>query len=410
MIALDCELPRWANLLFQQRRYKIAKGGRGGAKSWTIARVLLILGASRTIRVLCARELQRSIQDSVHALLVDQIQQLGLQGYTILKHEITHINGTRFMFEGLRYNTTKIKSLEGIDVCWVEEAESISEASWNILIPTIRKEGSEIWISFNPQTAEDPVYQRFVTNRPENSSLIEVNWQDNPWFHLTTMPEEKDYLYRVDPEMAEHVWGGQTIKATAAAVLRGKWVVEAFDPTPNVDTTWMGPYHGADFGFGDDPTTCVRVWIRKRKLFIERESYKLKLENDEINAQWQKDIPGVQKYIIRADNSRPETISYLKRHGLSRISSVLKWPGSVEDGIAYLRNFEQIVIHPRCIHAKEEARLYSHKVDRLTGEVQREIVDKHNHIWDPVRYALAPIIRAAKAPRSGYSGQSYQSN
>lgn len=408
-VALQCDLPHWSVEMFRPHRYKVVYGGRGAARSWSFARILLIMGCQRPIRVLCARELQRSIKDSVHKLLSDQIELLQLPGYRVLQHEISHVNGTTFIFEGLKNNTTKIKSLEGLDYVWVEEAERISNDSWSILIPTVRKPGSEIWITFNPDQEDDPTYQRFVLNPPPDAWVSHVGWEDNPWFP-EVLRLEKDYDYSIDPEAAEWVWGGQCRKQTEAAILRGKWVVQSFE-VDKTDKKWQGPYHGADFGFANDPNACVRLWIRERKLYVEHESYVVGLDTHKIAAQWQKDMGmGIEKYVIRADSSRPETISYLRQHGIPRIERAMKWPGSVEDGIAFIRSFEEIVIHTRCKHMQQEARLYSYKVDKLTSEVLPVIVDKHNHIIDSIRYGLSILIRANRGLRSSYSGMSYSSN
>lgn len=381
------DLPAYTEGLFRPWRYKVLYGGRGAARSWSVARALLLRGAQEPIRVLCARELQKSIRDSVHRLLSDQIGLMGLP-YEVLQQEIRHKNGTLFIFEGLRHNITKIKSIEGVDVCWVEEAERVSEASWNVLIPTIRKAGSEIWITFNPDLDTDPTYRRFVLNPPPGSWVLKVSCDDNPWLP-DELKAERDYLYSVDPDAAAHVWGGNTRQATDAQILKDKWVVEEFEP----EEGWDGPYHGSDFGFAQHPTTLVRVWINGRRLMIEREAYKIGLELDDTTAHWKRHVPGSQDHVVRADSARPESISYLRRHGYPRITGVSKWPGSVEDGIAHLRQYEQIVIHPRCKHAAAEARLYSYKVDERTGDVLPVVVDAHNHIWDAVRYALAPLIR-----------------
>lgn len=403
MQKIACPLPEWSQTLFQPARYKTYYGGRGASRSWTVARALLVLGSSKRLRILCVRELQRSIADSVHKLLSDQIELIGLPGWRITQRTIEHVvTGTTFIFEGIKQNVTKIKSLEGIDICWVEEAERISKESWEVLIPTIRKEGSEIWITFNPYLETDPTYDRFVLNAEPDWITLKLSWRDNPWFP-DVLRKDMEYLYRVDPEAAEHVWGGECIKTTAASILNGKWVVEPFTP----DESYQGPYHGADFGFAVDPTTAVRLWTKKRVLYVEYESYQVGLDTDKIKVRWQRDVPNIHKFIIRADSARPETISYLKKQGLNKISPVIKWKGSVEDGVAYLRQFERIVIHPRCINTIQEARLWSYKVDKQTGEILPEVADKHNHIWDAVRYALAPIIRLAKGSRTGYKGQSY---
>lgn len=409
---LTAQFPEWGRCLFQTARYKVIYGGRGGGRSWNFARALLIRGMQTKLRILCAREYQKSIADSVHRLLTDQISLLNLPGWEVTQRSITHRGtGTVFIFEGLRYNTNRIKSLEGIDICWVEEAESVAKDSWEILIPTIRKEGSEIWISFNPNLESDPTYQRFVVNQPHNAIVMKIGWEDNPWFP-ETLREEKDYLYSVDPEAADYVWGGNPRKHSEAQVLRDKWIVEAFEPHPD----WAGPFYGGDFGFAEDPTTLIQLFVEPNPrvrnsqgtLYIRKESWKIRLEIDQMSQFWQKTMGNrLPLHVIRGDSARPETISFLKRHGLPRISSVYKWPGSVEDGIAYLRGFEKIVIHPECKHTIEEARLWSYKVDKDTQEVLPVLIDKHNHCWDGVRYALQPMIRAKRLPKSSYSGMAY---
>lgn len=389
---IRADLPEYAAPLFEPNRYKVVYGGRGAARSWSAARALLILGAQRPLRILCARELQKSIRDSVHRLLADQIELLGLP-YQVLQTEIRHANGTLFLFEGLRYNVTKIKSLEGVDIAWVEEAERVSKESWDVLIPTIRKEGSEIWITFNPDQETDPTYQRFVLDPPPGAWVRKVSWRDNPWFP-DELDAERRYLMRVDPDAAAHVWEGGTRQATDAQVLRGKWIVEEFEAGDD----WDGPYHGGDFGFAQDPTTLVKLWIHQRRLYVERESYGIGLELDHTAEKWKRDVPGCEQYLVRADSSRPESISYLRRHGIPRIEGAPKWAGSVEDGIAHLRQYEQIIIHPRCKHAADEARHWSYKVDAQTGDVLPKLADGHEHIWDASRYALAPLIKQGPSP------------
>lgn len=391
----DVALPAYAAGLFEPKRYKVLYGGRGAARSWSVARALLVTAAAQPLRVGCFREFQKSIKDSVHRLLKDQIALMDLPGYQVTDHEIRHANGSLFLFEGLRHNVTKIKSLEGIDVAWVEEAERVSKSSWDVLIPTIRKAGSEIWVTFNPDLEDDPTYQRFVVNPPPSAWVKKVSSADNPWFPQE-LADERAYLYAVDPDAAAHVWGGDCRTASDAQILRGKWIVEEFEPEPE----WVGPYHGADFGFSQDPNTLVRCWVAPGvlpkstgRLMIEYEAYRVGQDTDAIPDAWMAAVPGCEKYAIRADSARPETISYLSRHGFPRMAGVKKWKGSVEDGIAHLRQYEKIVIHPRCTHAADEARHYSYKVDPRTGDVLPDVVDAHNHIWDAVRYALAPRIK-----------------
>lgn len=385
---LVADLPEFADGLFEAHRYKVLWGGRGKGASWSMARALLIRAAAETARVGCFRELQTSIKDSVHRLLADQIDLLGLRGFTVTQTEIRHRNGSFFLFAGLRHNVTKVKSMEGLDVAWVEEAEHVSEASWRVLVPTIRKAGSEIWVSFNPDLETDATSQRFLVHPPPDAWVRKVSADDNPWFP-EELAREREHDYRVDPDAAAHIWGGEYRQASDAQILRGKWRVDRFEP----DESWGPPLQGADFGFAQDPTTLVRSFTDGRRLFVERESYKIGLELDHTVARWEADVPGFAAYVTRADSARPESISYLRRHGAPRIEGVAKWQGSVEDGIAYLRQFDEIVIHERCRHTITEARHYSYKVDERTGDVLPQIVDKHNHTIDPIRYALAPLIR-----------------
>jgi len=202
------EFPVKLEGLFKKSRYKVAYGGRGGAKSWGIARALLILGAKSPLRILCAREFMTSMRDSVHKLLCDQIEALSLFGfYEITQASIKGKNGTEFSFVGLKNNIANVKSYEGVDICWVEEAQTVSRLSWNVLIPTIRKEGSEIWVSFNPELETDETYQRFVAIPPADCITMKVNWSDNPWFP-DTLKLEKDALKARDEEAYNQVWEG----------------------------------------------------------------------------------------------------------------------------------------------------------------------------------------------------------
>lgn len=402
-VSVDAAFPEKLAFLFRPARYKVAYGGRGGAKSWGFARALLIEGTRRQIRVLCARELQNSIQDSVHRLLSEQIEALGLSAfYGVTKTGIVGANGTDFIFSGIRSNVTKVKSMEGVDICWVEEAEKVSEDSWEVLIPTIRKEGSEIWVSFNPNEETDPTYQRFVLHPPAGAAVVKIGHRDNPWFP-DVLRKEMEYLYRVDPEAAAHVWGGECRNMGDAQVLRGRYRVEDFTPKPEL---WSGPYQGADWGFALDPSTLVRVWVHDNKLYVEHEAYGLGVDVVDTPALFDA-IPNARDYVTRADSARPETISHMVREGWRRMTRAYKWPGSVEDGVDHLRGYESIIIHPRCRHTAEEARLWSFKIDRLSGDVLPDLVDKHNHCWDAIRYALEPVIlgKHKRAPRPTSDGE-----
>lgn len=374
--------------IFQPHRYKVFYGGRGGAKSWSVARALLLLTSVRKLRVLCAREIQASIADSVHKLLCDQIVDLGLTSYyAVTKSSIYCMaTGSEFIFKGLRHNTTEIKSLEGVDLCWVEEAQAVSTESWDLLIPTIRKKGSEIWITFNPINPDDATWSRFVLSPPEDALVVKVNYNDNPWFPIE-LERERLYCQRTDPDAYSYIWEGNPRIFSDAQVFRNKFVVEEFE-TPK-DARF---FHGADWGFANEPTTLVRCFIKGDRLYVDREAYGVGVELDE-TPQLFDSIETARKWPIKADSARPETISYMSRHGF-RVSAAKKWAGSIEDGLAVLKSFEKIVIHPSCKHTADEFRLYSYKVDKNNGDVLPVIVDANDHCIDAIRYSLDGYIRA----------------
>lgn len=200
-------------------RYRVLYGGRGGSKSWGMARALVVLAAKQTLRILCARELQNSIRDSVHKVLSDQIESMGLLPFYQIEQAriFCPSTGSEFSFEGIRNNVTKIKSYEGVDICWVEEANKVTKNSWEVLIPTIRKEGSEIWVSFNPELETDDTYQRFVLSAPKNAIVQKISWRDNPWFPSVLKQEMLDLKAR-DRDAYLHVWEGECRKALEGAV------------------------------------------------------------------------------------------------------------------------------------------------------------------------------------------------
>ena len=384
---MNFELPE--KLIFyitEQKRYKVSYGGRGSGKSWTAARCLILLAMKSKIRVLCTRQLQTSIKDSVHKLLCDSIYSLELDAFfDITRDTIRCHNGSEFIFKGLQNQTNEIKSIEGIDYCWVEEAQSVSEESWEVLIPTIRKEGSEIWITFNPDREEDATYKRFVLNPPPDAIVELVNYYDNPWFP-DVLRREMEYDKEVDYAKYEHVWLGKTVINTEAQVYHGKFELKEFE-TPEKVTF----YYGADWGFANDPTAVVRCFIQEQCLYIDYETGGVGVEFEELPQLFDK-IPEVRRWDIRADSARPETISYMARQGF-RCKACPKWKGSVEDGIEYIRSFRKIYVHPRCKHTYEEFKFYSYKTDKNTGDILPVVLDKDNHWMDSLRYALNPYIQ-----------------
>lgn len=272
---VNAEFPEKLQCLFKPNRYKVLYGGRGGAKSWGIARALLILASNKPLRILCARELQMSIKDSVHKLLSDQIEALGLSGfYSVQNASIRGLNGSEFSFVGLRSNVTQIKSYEGVDICWVEEAQTVSKGSWNVLIPTIRKDGSEIWVSFNPELEEDETYQRFVLHPPAGAIVEKINWSDNPWFPEVLRTEMEALKVR-DHSSYLTVWEGLCRKSIDGAVFGNELAVAelenrithvAYDPSKPVHRIW-------DLGWADN----VAIWYLQ---FVGTETRLIRYQED----------------------------------------------------------------------------------------------------------------------------------
>lgn len=387
---IDFEIPRALVKLAEPARYKVMYGGRGAGKSFTVASFLLLKGIQRPLRILCAREYQVSIRDSVHRLLADRIDALGLSPfYDVTQNSISGMNGTEFTFKGLHHNSQEIKSFEGADICWVEEAQAVSAESWDVLVPTIRKEGSEIWLTFNPLSPDDATWTRFVKNPPPNAWVKKILYSDNPWFP-DVLEDERRHLQETDPELYQHVWLGEPRTISDAQVFKGRYLIQEFDTPKDVRF-----YHGVDWGFANDPTVLVRCFINQNRLYIDREAYGVGVELDE-TPQLFDSIDTSRKWPLKADSARPETISFMKKRGFN-ISAAKKWGGSVEDGLAVLKSFDKIIVHPRCVHAADEFYKYSYKVDKNNGDVLPIILDANNHVIDACRYALDGYIHSRGA-------------
>lgn len=391
------QIPEAFEFLFQPARYKVAHGGRGSGKSHSIAIALLILGYQNPLRIGCFREVQKSIKDSVKRLLDDKIREMGLGNfYQSTDTEIRGANGTVFLFAGLKGNADGIRSLEGLDIAWIEEAMSVSQSSLDTLIPTVRKAGSEIWVSYNPRFETDPIDQMFrgEAGPPPRSIVKQVNYNDNPFFPQE-LEEERVYLLKRDPGRYKHVWEGEYLRNSNAQVFKN-WSVDEF-VTPKEDVRF---YFGADWGFAVDPTVLIRCFIDKRKMFVDREVYQIGCEIDRTPKLFDSidpKFPGMaRRWPIRADSARPETISYMRRHGYPNIVKSIKGKGSVEDGIEFLKSYD-IVVHPRCRHTIDELMYYSYKVDPLTNEVLPQLADKKNHVIDALRYSIEELRRSARA-------------
>ncbi len=387
---LTVDVPRAYVGLYRPHRYKVFYGGRGGGKSHQFASALVILSRSRNILILCAREFQNSIADSVHCLLERKISDLSLDHeFLVHKTEIAHkLSGSRFIFKGVRHNAQEIKSTEGVDICWIEEAGAMSRESFDILVPTIRKPDSEIWISFNPERDTDAVYDRFVKNPPPDGSIVKkVGWRDNPWFP-GVLERERRWLLQQDPEAYAWVWEGECRKFSENLIYRNV-IVEPFaapeDGFAKGDDTRF--FYGLDWGFAVDPFAGVRAFVHDGKIHIDHEAYGFDIGLDELAEYIRGALPGIDSCRAYGDSSRPETIEYLSRRAIP-VKACTKKKGSIEDGISYLQSFRQIVVHPRCENTAREFRLYRYLVDRSLEQVVRKPEDKNNHCMDALRYAF----------------------
>lgn len=392
----NVELPQWSQALFQPSRFKAMWGGRGGGKSRSVASALVLKALQAPERVLCAREVQRSIKDSSKRLLDDEIERMGVRAFfTSTESEIRGQNGSLFIFAGLRGNASQIKSLEGVTIAWVDEAQTITQGSIDTLIPTIRAPSSEIWLTWNPAKADDPVDALFRSESPPPDALvIEVQHDDNPWF-----PEElraqMEWQRERDYDKYLHIWRGAYWQNSEARVFKN-WRVGAEEEFANVG---VAEYRlGADFGYSIDPSCLVRGYLRGQTLFIDYEAYKIGCEIEQLPELFSR-VPDAEKWPITCDSSRPETISYLRRHGFERVRASVKGPGSVEEGVAFLQSYD-IVVHPRCTHVADELATYSYKLDKLTGEPIPALEDKNNHLIDALRYALEGVRRVQAKPRT----------
>jgi phage terminase large subunit len=351
-----------------------------------------VWGYAEPLRILAVREFQASIKESFHAELKAAIGQYPWleSHYDVGIDYLRGKNGTEFIFRGLRNSTNAIKSLAKIDLTIVEEAEDVPETAWLALEATVfRQPKSELWPIWNPRKDSSPVDNRFRKNPPRNARVVEMNWSDNPFFPPGMEVLRKREQERLDPNTYAHVWEGAYLTNSDAQVFAGKYRVAEFEPSEG----WDGPYQGGDFGYSQDPTAAVRCYINGDTLYVSHDFSRRAVELDAIPAEVGAAIPDYDKHPSRWDSASPGSISLISRNGLPRAIGADKWAGSVEDGIRYLRSFREIVIHPRCVALIGEMRLYSYKVDRMTGDILAVIVDANNHTIDALRYAVTPMIK-----------------
>jgi len=382
------DLPEYGGDLWQPFRHLAWHGGRGGGKSYTVATGLVLHAMERHERVLCGRELQKSIKDSSKRLIDDAIDRLGCRAaFESTETEIRGPHDSLFLFSGIKGNANGIKSMEGITTFWGDEAQAFSQSSIDTLVPTIRKPGSRLIWTWNPDLASDPIDVLFRSEEgpPPASIVREINYGDNPWFP-DVLAVEMEFTRSRDIDKYNHIWLGQYRQNSEARVFKN-WRVEEFESPVNVDYRL-----GADFGFSIDPSVAIRCWIDGTRIYIDHEAWGLHVEVVDLPKLFMT-IPDAEKHWMTADSSRPETISHLRKNGFSRIAPAIKGARSLEEGIEFLKGYD-IVIHPRCQHVIDEFTHYSFKVDPLTGQVTAILEDKDNHCIDAVRYAVEGARRA----------------
>ena len=391
---LQIKTPRWSvPIVTRQSRYKGAHGGRGSGKSHLFGEYLIERCATEKVDAVCVREIQKSLNQSVKKLLEGKIESLGVGHlFEVQRDQILSAHGGRIIFQGMQNHTAdSIKSLEGYDIAWVEEAQTLSQHSMDLLRPTIRKPGSELWFTWNPRFESDPVDLLLRGEEPPPESIIvEVNYTDNPWFP-DVLRAEMEYDKKRDPEKFQHIWRGAYVRNSEARVFKN-WKVEEFDaPADAIHRL------GADWGFAIDPSVLIRCHIIGRTLYIDHEAYRVGCEITDTPALFMT-VPDSEKWPITADSARPETISHMRKNGFPKIMPAVKGAKSVEEGVAWLQSFD-IVVHPRCIHTIDELTHYSYKVDQKTGLVTPMLEDKDNHVIDALRYACEGARRAANVSK-----------
>lgn len=389
MNELVIETPRVFLPLLEPARYKGAHGGRGSGKSHFFAEMLIEQSVMRKLDAVCVRENQKSLDQSVKKLLEHKIEALNAGYYfEVQDAKIKSIRGGLIVFQGMQNHTAEsIKSLEGFDVAWVEEAQTLSQKSLDMLRPTLRKHGSELWFSWNPRQATDPVDALLRCDVPPTGAIVvEANYMENPWFADTELVEEMEYDKRRDPDKYAHIWLGQYQQNSEARVFHN-WRVEDFDLPPGSIFRL-----GADWGFSIDPSVLIRACIDGNALYVDYEAYEVGCEIVNLPELFMT-VPDAEKWPITADSARPETISHMRSHGFPKIYPAVKGAGSLEEGVEFLKSFD-VIVHPRCTHVIDELTLYRYKTDPLTDKVLPILADKDNHLIDALRYACEGARRA----------------
>ncbi|WP_434779259.1 PBSX family phage terminase large subunit [Neisseria sp. Ec49-e6-T10] len=377
-------------------RYRGAYGGRGSAKTRSFA----LMSAVRAYQyaysgvsgvILCGREYMNSLEDSSMEEVKQSIRATPWLGqyFDIGEKYIRTKNGlVNYVFCGLRHNLDSIKSKARVLIAWVDEAENVSDIAWKKLIPTVREDDSEIWVTWNPENENSPTDKRFRKQPRKNSLIVEMNYVDNPWFPKVLEEERLEDLISLPYGEYAWIWEGAYREISNRSIFGEKLSVKSFE----IDESFGDPLIGVDWGFSVDPTAALEVYEKGRDLYIRSACSKIHLEVRDTSGYLIKHIPNVLKYTSRADSARPEVISHVKQN-ISLMIACEKWKGSVEDGIAYIQSYDNIYVHPDCPeNVMTELKKYSYKLDK-DDEITAIPEDKNNHYADALRYALQPRIK-----------------
>ncbi len=362
-------------------RYLGAHGGRGSGKSHFFAELAIFRSLVSKTDIVCIRENQKSLAQSCKKLLEIKIESLNAGAYfEVLDAKIRSKSGGQIIFEGMQNHTAEsIKSLEGFSVAWVEEAQSLSQKSLDLLRPTIRLDDSQLWFSWNPRLSTDPIDVLLRGEYPPpDAYVVQANYRDNPWFP-SVLKAEMEYDRSRDPDKYCHVWLGEYQRNSESRVFRN-WTVEEF--VRPLGTIYR---FGADWGFSVDPSVLVRCSIDGNRLYVDYEAYAVGCEIVNLPDLFMS-VPESEKWPITADSARPETISHMRKHGFPKIQAAIKGAKSLEDGVEFLKSYD-IIVHPRCQHLIDELTMYSYKTDPLTNLIIPQLEDKDNHVIDALRYA-----------------------
>jgi phage terminase large subunit len=401
--ALDIPVARAFLPLLPWARYKGIYGGRGSAKSHFFAGEIVRYCVQSPTDIVCLREIQKSLEFSVKRTIEGKISQYNAGDYFEVQDKRIFNNRRKgvILFEGLQNHTAdSLKSLENFQIAAIEEGQSLSQDSLDKLRPTMRRDDSEIWAAWNPDEPDDPI-DTFLRPAdgilPPDAVVIQANYSDNPWFP-GVLRREMEYDKRRDPDKYAHIWLGAYRKNSEARVFKN-WTEAEFETPSNARFKF-----GADWGFSIDPSVLIRCFVGRwehgiaipdehgRHLFIDFEAYEVGCEIDKTPDLFLT-VPESEGWPITADSARPETISYMVKHGFPKMVRAVKGPGSIEDGVSFLKAFD-IIVHPRCRHTVDELQTYAWKVDPKTKLITNELADAKNNVIDALRYACEQHRRA----------------